>query len=1207
MRFREVFRYEIEYRLRSRSTWVYAAFLFFVMAWGLVATTGDDPVNLNAAQNVAEATVLWGGMFGLLVSAALFGDAAIRDVAAGMDPLLYSTRLRKGEYLGGRFLAVLALNAVLVLAIPLAFWFSARTFFDADALVPDRLAAYVQPLLLFLWPNVIVVGVLQFAIGTLTRQLIPVYLGTAGIFIGYIVAANYWNDIDSPVVSALADPLGINALLAMSRYWTPAEVASRLIGFPAMLVWNRVLWLALAAGMLVVVHRRFRFAHPDGVIHGRRRAIVDAPAEGRWHGEVPRVSGIFGRSTRVQQTLSIARQSLAEVISGRGFRAGFVVVIGLVLLWGWNVGDTLFETSTWPVTHMVVGEVLSRRAPFIPWVVIALYSGELVWKYREVGTSEIADAAPVPTSIAVLGRFLALVVIIMGFNTALMIGGVLLQTLHGYYDFELGLYVRVLFGLNLADQVLLAALAMTIHVLVNQKYVGHMLVLLAGAFRIGGPMIGIHRMLVYGSDPGWTYTDMNGFGPFLEPFIWFKVYWTTWALLLAVIAILFWVRGAEPGVRHRLALARARLRLSTGRSRRQDVVEGRGPAARMAGLAIALILVVGSFVFYNTNILNEYQGRDEGGLAQAEYERRYQRFESAPQPAITTADLRVEIYPDEPAVDMRGSYLLVNRAGVAIESVHVVINRSVDTRSISLDRAAKPIVVDEETGFRTFALEQALQPGDSLRLSFEVAYRPRGFRGTSAIQTDVVRNGSYFDRRLLPFVGYQPAFELSGEARERFGLAARPAMPSVDDDEARRHETVVRNEHGVRFEMVVGTAADQIAVVSAPLRRSWTEPPSTRSGQSERRYFHYGSDIPDTFSASVFSAKYAVVEDRWRDVALQIFHHPGHRYTLERMMASMKASLDYYTRTFGPYQFRDLRIVEIPPYAIQGGRALATTIAFAEPHFITRVKPGGGDMTFFGTAHEVAHSWWGAQLRGAAVPGRAVLSESLANYSAMLVTEKLLGAEEARRIYDYQMDRYLSRRADFARDVPLVEVEDHPHIAYGKGAVAMYTLRDHIGDAAVNMALRRFLEKHRDAYPTAADLVRELRTDTPDSLQYLLTDLFETITLWDVKTEQALVQRIDGGQYEVALDVVAKKLRADGVGRETETPMDDLIEIGIFGPGTGGSLGAPLYLQRHRIHSGAQTIRITVPQEPVRAGLDPLRKLIERERDNNVVDVKARD
>jgi hypothetical protein len=944
----------------------------------------------------------------------------------------------------------------------------------------------------------------------------------------------------------------------------------------------------------------------------RRRAITDAPPrEVRWHGAVPRVSGVFARRTRVVQTIAVWRLSLAEVISGRAFQIGFVVSIGLVLLWGWNVGDTLFETSTWPVTQLVVGEVLSRRAPFIPWLVIALYAGELVWKYREAGTAEITDAAPVPTIIALLGRFLALVTIIIAFQTSLMIGGLLLQTLHGYYNYEPGLYVRVLFGLHMADLVLLAALAMTVHVIVNQKYVGHILVLMASAFRIAGPMMGIHRMLVYDSDPGWTYSDMNGFGPFLEPFLWFKAYWASWALLFAVIAILFWVRGPELGLRHRLASAGARFR---------------GPVVRAAVAAIALIVAIGGVLFYNINILNEYRGRGEARLPEAEYERRYKRFEHTPQPAITDANLRVEIDPDAPSVDFRGSYQLVNRTTAAIDSLHVVVDTAVDVRSIAFDRPAKPVIVDTETGYRTFALAQPLQPGDSLHLSFRLAFRSRGFRGTSNAQTYVVRNGSYFDRRLLPFVGYQPAFEVEGAARKRFGLAEHPPMPSNDDEEARRFDEMVRTEDGVRLDMIVGTAADQVAVASAPLRRSWME--------NGRRYFHYGNDVPGRFGASVFSAKYAVVEDRWRDVALKVLHHPGHPQNPGRMIEGMKAALDYYTSTFGPYQFHDLRIVEIPPYSING-RAMATTIAFAEQHFITRVTPGGGDMTFFGTAHEVAHSWWGGQLRGAYVRGRAVLSESLSNYSAMMVTEKVLGAADARRVYDFQMDRYLSRRSAFDRDVPLIDVEDHPHIAYGKGAVAMYTLREQIGEEAVNTALRRLLEKHRAGvppYPTARDLVRELRAVTPDSLQYLITDLFETVTLWDVKTTKAAVHRTDAGQYEVTLDVVARTMRADSTGHETETPMDDFVEIGVFASGTGeldgdgdgdgareaandggagyavgdgviGGLGVPLHVQRHRIRSGTQTIRITVPREPRRVGIDPFSKLIDRDRRDNVVDL----
>lgn len=185
-------------------------------------------------------------------------------------------------------------------------------------------------------------------------------------------------------------------------------------------------------------------------------------------------------------------------------------------------------------------------------MLIALYAGELVWKEREAGVAEIADAAPVPEVVFLLGRFLALVALLAALQAAFMAGGVALQALQGYYRFEPGLYLRILFGLNLVDYVLLAALAMTVHVVVNQKYLGHIVVLMAFLFTVVSSQLGVrHHLLVYGTDPGWTYSDMYGFSPFVGPFVWFKLYWAAWALLLAVVANVLWVRGPESGLRDR--------------------------------------------------------------------------------------------------------------------------------------------------------------------------------------------------------------------------------------------------------------------------------------------------------------------------------------------------------------------------------------------------------------------------------------------------------------------------------------------------------------------------------------------------------------------------------------------------------------------------------------------------------------------------------
>jgi ABC-type transport system involved in multi-copper enzyme maturation permease subunit len=1124
-------------------------------------------------------------MFGMLVTAAFFGEAAVRDVEVEMDGLLFTAPVGRSEFLGGRFLGSLVVNALVIVAIPLgilvATWIAST---GAEEVGPIRLAAHIEPYFTLQLPNLVLVGAVLFTIGMFARQTLPVYLGAIAFFIGYVVLLNHVNRIDSPTLATLVDPLGAATLMELTQYWTEAERNTRLVGLPAALAWNRALWLAVAAAVLALLFGTFRFAHAEegGRRRWRRTVAPALTSERSWPVTIPRAQGYFGAGSAIRQTLAVARNELAGAVASRWFFVVLAACVGLILLWGWNVGETVFDTSTWPVTLLIVEEVLSSRSgPLLP-VLIALYAGELVWKERAAGTGPIVDATPVPEGAMLAGRFLALVALIVAFQVATMIGGLLIQALQGYTNFELGLYLRVVFGMKLLDYAILAALAMTIHVVVNHKYLGHILVLVG---ILAPPLLrlaGLVRdnLLLYGRDPGWLYSDMNGFGPFAAPFVWFKLYWVGWAMLLLVGAVLFWVRGHEGGMRRRLRQARERF-------------AGRVTAA--AGLAIVPILAFGGFIFYNTHVLNSTAGEREA--RQAEYEKRYRRYADVVQPTIESAQLRVEIYPDESAVDLRGSYGLVNQTDVAIDSVHVFLDPDVEARSLSLDRAAETVLMDEEVGYRIYDLERALEPGDSLRLAFDVGFRQRGFPN-SDIPTEVVANGTSFNRTRMPIIGYQPLFELSDdEARQRFGLTTRPPTPGPEDVAAAKQRWSIHDSDLVRVDAIIGTAVDQIAVTPGVLRRSWAE--------NGRRYFHYVTETPIAFGGSVASAKYDVLEDRWNDVALRIFHHPAHTVNLERMVRGMKAALDYLTGQFGPYPYSDLRIVEIPRYG-GFGSAHPHTIAFTEDVFFSRVREGQVDQPFYGTAHEVAHTWWGGLVRGAGVRGAGFLSESLANYSAMMVTEKTYGPEAARRVYEFQMERYFLGRAEFSREVPVLQVEDQPYIAYRRGAIALYTLRDLLGEEAVNGALRRYFEKYRDAgppYPTSLDLYDELRAVTPDSLDGLLEDLFATVTLWDVRTEEAIIEPAGSGEYQVTLTVGAKKVRADSVGNETDVPMDEWIEIGVFAAGEGDALGDPLYLERHRIRRGEQTIRITVPREPARAGIDPYRKLIDRQRDDNVLAV----
>jgi len=187
-------------------------------------------------------------------------------------------------------------------------------------------------------------------------------------------------------------------------------------------------------------------------------------------------------------------------------------------------------------------------------------------------------------------------------------------------------------------------------------------------------------------------------------------------------------------------------------------------------------------------------------------------------------------------------------------------------------------------------------------------------------------------------------------------------------------------------------------------------------------------------------------------------------------------------------------------------------------------------------------------------------------------------------------------------------------MSYRKAPYALHALSEYVGEARVNEALRRLYERHRaeDApLATTLDMYRELQAVTPDSLQYLLHDLFEVNTFWMFAVENVRAAPTPTGGWQVTMDVRARKVVIDSAGVETELPFDEWIPVGVFAAREPGrhELSAPLHYALHRIRSGRQPITITVADEPVIAGVDPYHLLDweELEDDDNIEQVDKSD
>jgi ABC-2 type transport system permease protein len=342
---------------------------------------------------------------------------------------------------------------------------------------------------------------------------------------------------------------------------------------------------------------------------------------------------------------------------------------------------------------------------------------------------------------------------------------------------------------------------------------------------------------------------------------------------------------------------------------------------------------------------------------------------------------------------------------------------------------------------------------------------------------------------------------------------------------------------------------------------------------------------------------------RVRRVAIEIYYQPGHEFNLASMNLSVKDALAYCSAAFGPFQYRQFRIVEFPRYETFA-QSFPNTIPYSEAiGFIARVRPDDPkdiDYPYYVTAHEAAHQWWGHQVMGGDVQGSTMLIESLAQYSALMVMKKKYGDAKMRRFLAYELNRYLVGRAfEQKKELPLSRVENQPYIHYAKGSLIFYALQDYIGEDKVNQAIRAFRDAHAfkgPPYPSSSELVQRFREATPPELQYLVDDLFEKIVLYDNRAVSATTKELAGGRFEVTMKVVAKKRVADALGKESDAALDDLIDIGVV-----DARGDAIAVEKQRIRAEESTFTMVVDRKPAKAGIDPLNKLIDRRPGDNAI------
>lgn len=1187
--------FEIRYWLRSTMLWVFTSIVSLLV---LLAMSSDQvQVGSSIGNTYRNApfvveqfyAILW--FITLLMVTAFVNSAASREFSYNMQQIIFTKPIRKMDFLLGRFLGAVIISTIPMLGITIgALLARYMPWADADRFGPVVWAAHWHSILIFALPNTFFIAAILFTIAVLTRSTVISFLGGLILLVVNAVAAVLRTDMQNEKLAAMLDPFGNSAFGLLMRYATVSERNTQSIRLSGLLLWNRVLWIAV--GILIFAFACWRFSFTERAVRPSKKKAqantasrLDTPLV-----TVPSVSLQFGAKARWKQLLAAIRIEYRRLLK----TVTFIVVTSAALI---NCLASLIFTSTEgygltsrPVTYRM-NEIIAGTLYVFLIALITFFSGVQVWDERDARTDAVQDALPVPEWPSYLSKFIALMTAIFSIQVLVLLVAICVQAAHGYTRFQIALYVETLLGQDLLGFAFLAAMAFLIHVLSPNKYVGYFAFigfLVANSF-VWRPLHIGTLMVQFGSLPSMTYSDFFGYRPWIVSWSWFALYWSLFSILLALASILLWQRGCDTRWKARLSNARQRFH---------------GGMKIAVGTAATGFVLTGGWIFYNTEGLNHVDTEHDNQARMANYEKTYKRYEHLTLPRVTDVQYNIALYPATRELEMRGAEQIRNTSDKPLDTIHFTMNR-IYTTTIDLP-GAQLVQDDKRLGYRIYKLTTPLAPGETRTLKFDVKSHPRGFEN-SLTMTGVVENGSFLNSEAVPQAGYQAQVELEDpNDRKRFGLKEKERMPALESNCTTdcMNNYISNNSDWVNVDTVISTSGDQTAIAPGSLIRQWQ--------QGGRNYYEYKLDHYALNFYSFLSARYQVEHRQWNDIDIEVYHLKEHPWNVEKMVNSVEKSFAYYTTNYGPYANKQARIIEFPRVA-SFAQAFPGTMPYSESiGFIASIeKPDDIDMVFYVVAHEMAHQWWAHQVVGANMEGATSLSETLAQYSALMVMEKEYGRDAMRKFLKYEMDNYLkSRGTERLKEKPLMRVDaSQGYIHYRKGSVVMYSLRERIGEEAINRALRKLLARYRYAqppYPTSWDLVNALREETPPQDQYLLKDLFEDITLFSNRALSARASKRPDGKYNVTVEVATHKYKADAKGAEAEVPVNDWIEVGaLAAPPKGKRYGQVLVRQLVHMTGTHGTYSFVTSALPEKAGIDPLLLLIDRLPDDNLKKVES--
>jgi ABC-type transport system involved in multi-copper enzyme maturation permease subunit len=1039
------------------------------------STVGGQKAWITSEFGVAQLLTLVVFLLYSFFIAVLAGMGVVHDEELKVGELLHATPLRPGEYVWGKFLAVLGLFLAVLGFQLLAMMFCNHLVPDAKAIEvrgPFELINYLRPALVFSVPTVVFLTGTAFAVGALTRKPILVFVLPVALLLACAFFlwewAPLWLDPQTDRVLMLLDPAGFRWL---SRTWLRVDRGVAFynhahMAFDLPFLVSRLVYVFL--GLAAVVVAQWRLA---GILRearqtrhgwlgrlwpvGKRRATSEPEPEAAIrHQRRLTDLGMTNRPPGLWRGIS-----LVAAVELRELRAhpGLYLFVPIILLQ--VIGTSLVAVGAFGTPLLLTPGTLAvgtmNTLTLLVCLLLLFYVVESVQRERHTALGSIYYATPVTSAAILFGKVLANCVVGVVVLLAALTACAVALLIQSQVAFAIWPFLLT-WGLLLTTTFLVwAAFVTAVLALTRSRYttyaVGLAALIYTGYRQSTGQMSWVSNWDL------WSALHWSDLGVFEVD----RLALVLNRLLVLALAVFFTAVAVRFFARRDLDAARLVERL-------------RPRSLLVGGLRLlpygAVALGLGIVLYAEVN--QGFEG-DAARKRRKDYWRHnLATWKDAALPAVTAVDLDLELQPDRHWFRIRGSYDLKNHHRDK-HLAQVPLTGGDHWQNVQWTMAGQDYEPDNRSHLYVFTPDRPLAPGDRLRIGF--AYEGKYPDGVS-------NNGGPRSEFILPsgvvLTSFVPSFAPVLGYLEEVG---------IDDDNRYEWRVYPDNFYEGITEPLFGSATAFTTKIRVTAPEAYTVNSVGRQVseclEDGRRTVVWQSDQPVRFF-NVIAGRWAV--RRGKDTA--IYYHPGHAYNLDEMAEALDAARHYYSEWFYPYPWRELKLSEFPNLAMYA-QGFPTNITFAEGiGFLTKSDPRA-NLAFVVTAHEAAHQWWGNLLLPGKGLGGNVLCEGMAHFSTILLCEQVKGLRQRIEFCKRIEEKYgEDRRKDSEK--PLVQTDGSrpgdTTVMYDKGAWVFWMLLRHMGRERNLQGLREFIGRYRQGpdHPMLQDFTATLRPFAADPAAY---------------------------------------------------------------------------------------------------------------------------